>query len=220
MTSRKRRSDFGTFQMTERDLYLLTWIGEMYAIRFDQLHTLVNRLKGRAVSVSNIKWLTNRWREAGLVEKRKMLAGEPQWVWLTKNGIEQAGIDVPYWTPKAARLRHIYVVNAVRLYQERDLKVAARWVSERYINPARKQASKKHLVDAELILQDTTIAIEVELIQKSQKRLSSILRELKREYHTVWYYVADECHTAVTSAIQSIPKHEEVFIIYPLSAML
>jgi len=43
---RKPRRDKGTRLMTMRDLWVLRWIGEQYAIRFDQLQQLLSREPG------------------------------------------------------------------------------------------------------------------------------------------------------------------------------
>ena len=116
MNARKRRSDYGTIQTTDRDIALLTWIAEQYAIRFDQLHYLVNRYKGEDVTESNIKWLINRWRTAGWVDKRKIVYGEPGWIWLSKDGLKAMELPYPQWEPKPGRMAHIHAVNAVRLF--------------------------------------------------------------------------------------------------------
>lgn len=216
----KRRSDYGEIRGTERDTYLLTWIGEQYAVRLDQLHELVNRLKGRQVSESNIKWLTDRWRRAGWVEKRKRLAYQPQWVWLTKAGLDEIGLDYPYREPALSRLPHIYQVNVVRMYIERELGEAAQWVSEREANAERREAKKQHQVDGEVLYQGTQIAVEVELTQKSARRLRSVLQELKRDYKAVWYFLADECYEPVSKMIAGVAGHERTFQVYRLKKLV
>ena len=53
-----RRSDYGQVRATERDLYLLKWIGEQYAVRVDQLKELAEAYKGSGLSAPTIKWLS------------------------------------------------------------------------------------------------------------------------------------------------------------------
>ena len=39
----KKRRDAGMLQITERDIFVLTWIAEQYSISFDQLQRLLGR---------------------------------------------------------------------------------------------------------------------------------------------------------------------------------
>ncbi len=225
--NRKRRSDFGAVQTTERDLFILRWIGEMYAVQLDHVR-LLGALKSenndvvRAGNLSDsaVKNLYRRWIRAGWVEKQKLLVGQPQWLWLTRKGLHHVGLDYPYREPSVTRLNHIHQVNAVRFYVAHKLGDAAQWVSERDINQARKEAGKKHLVDGAVIYKGTKIAVEVELNRKSQRRLASILRELKRDYEAVWYFTADECHRTVKTAVARLPNHEKTFVLYRLADVI
>ena len=214
-----RRSDYGQIRATERDLYLLKWIGEQYAVRVDQLKELAEAYKGSGLSAPTIKWLVSRWKEAGWIEKQVLLAGHPQWVWLTREGYRDADLEYPYARPSVSRLRHIYHTNAVRLWIEKRSGGAAEWTSDRSINPERKLEGKRHFIDGEVFYQNRRIALEVELTQKSKVRLDSILRELKKDYEAVWYFASPECYTAVKNAIESVPAHQETFVLYRLEAV-
>lgn len=215
----RRRSDYGQVRATDRDLYLLKWIGEQYAVRVDQLKQLAEVYKGESLSEPTIKWLTNRWRAAGWVEKRVLLARQSQWIWLTREGYKDAGLEYPYARPSVSRLRHIYHTNAVRLWIEQRSQWKAEWTSDRSINPERKLEGKRHFVDGEVFYADKTIALEVELTQKSRPRLDSILKELKKDYEAVWYFASPECYTAVKNAIESVPSHQETFVLYRLEVV-
>ncbi len=225
--NRKRRSDFGTVQTTERDLFVLQWIGEMYAVQLDHIR-LLGGMKSKNNDVRNagnlgdsaVKNLYRRWLRAGWVEKQKLLVGQPQWLWLTRKGLRHVGLEYPYRQPSVTRLNHIHQVNAVRLYITHKLGDAAQWVSERDINQARKEAGKKHLVDGQVLYKGTKIAVEVELNRKSQRRLASILKELKREYKAVWYFTDDACQRTVKTAVERIPNHQNTFVLYPLADVI
>lgn len=212
----KRRSDFGTVVLTNRDINIFLWMGEQYAIRFDHLQILAGGLSYKAAYR-----LSTRWVKAGYVIRQKIFVGQPMWLWLTAKGLKAVGLDVPYHTPAISRLAHIHTVNSVRLYIENRVGETARWVGEREANALRKLAKKKHLVDGELEYGDGhVVGIEVELTQKRKIRLNNIVRELKRDYDTVWYFAAPECYNAVQSAIERIPNHEETFILHPLSSII
>ena len=226
----KRRSDHGTFRAAERDLYLLRWVGDQFAVDTKQLKILMNRWKrthepewqGESLSDETVKYLIKRWRRAGWVESRTLLAGEPPWVWLSKGGLEALGLEYPAYEPGVGRLNHIYSVNMVRLYIEKRLGDEVRWISERQINTERKEQGKRHLVDGEAIYQDMVIGVEVEQTQKSRRRLASIVRELREDYEAVWYFVADTAMEAVRDEIAKLEgttnqNEWEIFVIYPLA---
>lgn len=226
---RKRRSDYGVVRATERDVFLLTWIGEQFALPLDQLLALMNRWKQDeepdwgpgSLSDETVKWLLKRWDRAGWVEHRKLLAGRPQWVWLSKAGLADMELEYPYMVPSVGRLNHLYLVNAVRLYIERQRPGQVQWTSERRVNVERKAEGKHHLVDGELFYQEKLIAIEVEHTQKSRRRMNSIVQELKRDYEAVWYFVSDQANTVVREAIARVEGSRRegdwnTFVVYPI----
>ena len=226
MAKRKRRSDYGSVILTERDLSLLQWIGEQYAIRFDHLQTLASRyssdLPNEELSYHGVYSIANRWVRAGLVERKKIFVGHPLWIWLTKKGLETAGLDLPYKEPAISRFAHIHAVNAVRLHVEARVGDKAKWICEREANALRKEEGQKHLVDGLVQYPQGFVAVEVELTQKRKIRLNSIIKELMANYHSVWYFAADECFNAVKSAIERVPNHEEgeTFVLYRLSTIM
>lgn len=215
MTARKKRSDAGSIQATPRDIFLLTWIGQEFAISMEHLHMLVNAYKGETVSYSNIKWLVDRWHRAGWVHRRKKLTAMPSWVWLTKEGLNQMQLPYGYVDPSVGTLEHVWHTNAVRLWVTTRAKSAV-WICGRQANMERKAQGKKHQVDAEVIYDGSRIAIEVELTRKSKPRLNKILKELRRDYDTAWYFLSDDCYYFVTEMINKQPSHEEMFVTYRL----
>ena len=225
---RKRRSDYGSVILTQRDLAILKWIGEQYAIRFDHLQVLAPRysegLSKDALGYHAIYGLSSRWVKLGLAERKKIFVGHPMWFWLTKKGIEAVGLDAPYKVPAISRFAHVHAVNSVRLYVEDRVGDSARWTCEREANALRKETGQKHLVDGLVEYPDENelVAIEVELTQKRQRRLNSILKELRANYKSVWYFASDESYNAVESAIKRLPDHdeEETFILYRLSTIM
>ena len=212
----KRRSDFGTVVLTNRDFNIFLWMGEQYAIRFDHLQKLAGNLSYKAAYR-----LSTRWVKAGYVQRQKIFVRQPMWLWLTQSGLKAVGLEVAYHVPAISRLAHIHAVNCVRLYIESRVGETARWVGEREANALRKMAGKKHLVDGELEYADGhVVGVEVELTQKRKIRLNNIVRELRRDYDTVWYFASPECYNAVQTAIKLIPNHEETFILHPLSPII
>ena len=146
MQERKRRSDYGTIQTTERDLWVLSWIADQYAVPVDQLKQLVeayNQVTGygkatEPVTEHTIRYLVDRWRKAGWVQRQKLLTAFPPWVWLTHKGLREMGLPYDYLKPGPGRLNHIYHTNAVRLHVEQIFPNEAEWMSERVANRQRE----------------------------------------------------------------------------------
>jgi len=102
-TGRKKRKDTSVPRLTSRDELVLTWIGQQYAMRLDQIQELLGQLAGHgaahedAISESATLNVIARWKQAGWVMARRIDVEEPQWVWLTKKGLRgcvESGIIV------------------------------------------------------------------------------------------------------------------------------
>ena len=222
----KRERVYGGLRLSDRDIEMLRWIGEQYAVSFDHLPTLEHLITQKMpedpfLRYKGIHALTSRWLRGGLIEQEKIFARKPMWVWLTAKGVKATGLDAVSMVPSVARLQHIHAVNSVRLYVEKKLENQdIRWIPEREANALRKIQKKTHLVDGEIEYPDDhRVAVEVELTQKDKTRLRSILRQLQRDYDSVLYYASNKCYTAVQNAIKEIPNHEDTFMLKKLSSL-
>jgi hypothetical protein len=182
--SNGRRTDAGLPRATERDLALLRVVGEQYAVTLPQLAVLMGR------SVHTARWLRDRWRRAGWVESRTVLAARPVFVWLTRSGSRAAGLDYPGWRPTPGLLAHVEAVTDVRLHVAAN-DPDARWISERDIPTTTAGIGGAHRPDGLIVADDREIAVEVELTQKSRARARAIVCELVARYPAVVYFVAD-----------------------------
>lgn len=206
---RKTRSDKGRVYLTPRDIITLRWIGEQYGIRLDQLTRLLGRSPGRDTKVSGqvseaTAWgVVRRWKKLGLVEVEKFYFREPYWIWLTAEGLRQLNLSYRIWRPKLGILQHTSYINEIRLFVENKYGEEVLWRSEREIRSSRGRG--KHLVDAELILEEETIAIEVELTVKRRSAIISTMRHLSREYSEIWYFATNRTHPVIKRAISELP---------------
>lgn len=220
MTKQRRRSDYGTVRATERDLLCLKWIGEQYTIRLDHLQYLAGRYSDRELqepdklSYEGTRNLVyKRWFKAGWIEKQKILAHEPIWIWLTKKGLHAVELGYGYREPAVGRLSHIWHANEARLLIERIIKDDGWWMCDREVNTQRKSLDKKHMIDGEVYYRDEIIGIEVEISRKSDRRLIAICQELQHDYKYVWYIVNDECKSAIERATQIVDPRGSTFVV-------
>ena len=216
--ARKERSDKGSIKITERDLSVLSFIGQQYAVRADQLARLLKRPAEGALSESATRAVIARWEKAGLAASRKVIADEPRFVWLTRKGLGEVGLSFKSWTPTVASLAHIFWTNQVRMHTE-DRHPAASWRSERELRKGRVMQSistaTAHEVDAEIHLPQGVVAVEVELTAKSVDRRRSIMSEVASRYATVWYFAPRNVQALLEETAAAVEQRECVRI-YPL----
>lgn len=213
---RSRRADKGIVRLTERDVASLHWIGEQYSVRIDQLARLLGRPTA-PVSDSTARGIVSRWVRAGLADSRKLIAGEPGFVWLTRRGLRQVDLTYKPWEPSVGILNHVFWVNQVRLSVESRY-AGAKWIPERELRQGAAMQTfdgKIHVADGELRLDRGTVAIEVELTAKSVSRRKTIMTELASRYSTVWYFASVDVARLLES-VRSQTAGADRIRIYPL----
>jgi hypothetical protein len=206
-TKRKQRSDTGP-RLTERDLSTLRIIGEQYALRFDQLQSLLGshakaetKIPG-ILSESATRHTIDRWEAAGLAEYKKILADTPGFCWLTTNGLHATSLPFRKYEPSPSQLDHIYWSAQARLKITHEHKEWT-WQSERWLRTQLDQKVKSvKLPDALLHLPDArTVAIEIELTQKTATVLEQIIKDRALVYLQTWYFAAPKTQQALNTAI-------------------
>lgn len=231
---RKTRSDKGKARLTERDVKILTWMGEQYAIRLDYLQELLGRIrqprpkavdpetgeiKTGAVSISTANSAIKKWADNHLVKTVRARGDRPTYAYLTAAGLREVGLPYRDTAPSLARIRHIDAGNKVRM-RLAELYPTAIWVSERELLQRVNRLSEKerskidHVPDAELHMEDgRLIIIEIELTRKTRERTSSIMRGLKQRYNIehnpqveIWYFVTPETNPIVKEVAFNLNK--------------
>lgn len=226
---RQARRDKGSVQLTPRDIAGLSWIGEQYAIRCDQLARLLGRIPSqhgyqeKPVSPRTVHGVVERWKRIGYAETGKFLYREPYWIWLTGAGL--SFVDLPYhpWKAGVQMLAHVYATNQVRLFVEQKRGTGIIWRSERQLRQLYGRDAP-HLPDAEVAVEGVTVAVEVELTQKAHSRLKETLMHLAEAYRLTWYYTTPATEAAVNKALtELVREHGEgiaaKFKVYPLTGL-
>ena len=220
---RKERSDKGTVRLTSRDVEVMGWVGEQYGVRIDVVARLLggwceeNGWKDGVLGERRTRRVIERWSMAGLADYRKILYGEPGWVWLTRKGLREVGIEAKFWEPKAAMLRHTHMASVVRLRTEVRFP-EAKWRGERAIRAGRQEGL--FTPDGELILGERLIAIEVELTAKAPKRIHEIVAYHAHDYAETWYFATGQALTSVVSARSRLElDRQERIKVFDLEAL-
>lgn len=217
---RRVRADKGSVRLTARDITSLRWVGEQYAVRFDQLARLLGRSAGRTLTESTTRAAASRWIRGGLARSRKVTFGEPGFVWLTTRGLREVGLSFKAWEPSASTINHLYWTNQVRLYAE-ERHPDFVWRAERYMRAGKPMQtisdSASHLADGELRSEEAVVGIEVELTSKSAPRREAIMRLLSDEYATVWFFAPPSVLPSLERTAGLLePLAQERIRVYPL----
>jgi hypothetical protein len=117
---------------THRDVDVLAWVAEQYAVRADTLGLLLGRLSPEAprsihrweyasgqwaqlpvLSEATVRYHLRRWLRAGWVHPQRALGRT--WIVPTRRGLELAGSGYRPWTLVPSQLNHLHAVAVVRL---------------------------------------------------------------------------------------------------------
>jgi hypothetical protein len=184
----------GKVRPSARDLELLRFVGEQYAVTLLQLA----RLMGRSLHAA--RWLRARWERAGWARGRSLLVGEPVLVWATRRGLRLAGLDYRAWRPNPGMVRHIAAVNEVRLFV-RERRPEADWVCERELaRDGHASANGGHRPHAVAVVDGREVAVEVDLTHKRRRRTERIVTS----YGSVWYFAAARPRRAIEQVAERV----------------
>lgn len=215
---RKKRIDRGQPQWTPRDNYCFEWIGQMRAIRYDQLQRLLARRSAhetndpRLLSSSRTSQIIERWVRAKYALYRRVYAKQPGWINLTRKGIYHAGLPYRAEPPKDRLLAHLYYINEVRLALEEE-DSSLRWISERAVQALQEKRQKgqrlQHIPDGILVCLEERIDIEVQISRLSQQKVEQVmLGDLWQNTNALRYYVGKESKGVVQMANREVTKNK------------
>ena len=197
--------------VTERDVAVLRWIAEQFAVRADVIRWLLGG--DRPLSEGRTRQVIDRWRRAGLVNQRRFFLGAEPVVWPTREGLRLVLDGYRAKTPALSMLAHIHAVTLVRLGLERrgDL---TNWVPERALYRARPSPDV-HVADGEYTDRaGRRTAVEVELTVKAAERLRRIIGDLTLAYDHVLYVTGDgRVAAAVRGAIHALGEGDRVKLV-------
>jgi hypothetical protein len=198
--------------VTERDITVLRWISEQFAVRADVIRWLLGG--NRPLSEGRTRQVIDRWRRAGLVHQRRFFLGAEPVVWPTRARLRLVLDGYRARTPALSMLAHIHAVTLVRLGLERRGAVRSRWVPERALYRARPSPDV-HVADGEYTDRvGRRTAVEVELTVKAAERLRRIIGDLTLEYDHVLYVTGDgRVAAAVRGSVHALGEAGRVELI-------
>ena len=163
------------------DIPILDLISEQGAIPIDQLALFLD------FKLDKAKRTVKRLHEAGLVRREKPLAGEPEWIWLSKRGarFSTTGLSAP--RPKVGSFALMRAINEVRLGIT-EANPGVGWVSRRILlsKLGRNAAAPKAVVE----IGDEHHAIEVRLSVGPETKVLEQIQQRLYDYDAAVYFCA------------------------------
>lgn len=182
-------------RLTMRDQGLLAWINSVGFVTIAQLALMLN------VSIPTAYIRAQKLTQHGYLTHDRIFHSAPGIYRVTPMGVQICGSELPpVRTLSLATYRHDLLVTSLsfhlcsqyeaRFITERELRHAGRIKH----NGASHALNTQHTPDGVLVFEDKQVAIEVELSQKSKRRLESIYRFYlgNFDYHEVWYFCGSE----------------------------
>jgi hypothetical protein len=201
--------DAGRPALTQRDLRVLTWTGEMYAVDLEVLGVLLARWSPGGVAPGSLAAVARkhaaRFERAGCAS-RVVVLGRP-WLVPTKGGLAFAGLDYAPWAPVGWKLAHLATVARLRLELEAEQPEAA-WESERAIRARwHGTGARVRIPDGAVTMPDgRRIAVEVELHRKARHRYSPIVAEQDPAWDECWWFTRAGDVDWLTAVLAELPK--------------
>jgi DNA-binding Lrp family transcriptional regulator len=163
------------------DIPILDLISEQGAIPVDQLARFLD------CKLDKAKRTVKRLHETGLLRREKLLASEPEWVWLSKRGARFSTTDLRAPRPKVGSLALMRATNDVRI-RITSAEPKIRWVSRRVLlrEHGRNAAVPKAVVE----IGDERHAIEVRLTPGLEANLERQIRQRLSDYDAVVFFCA------------------------------
>jgi hypothetical protein len=201
--------------ITERDLRVLRFVGEQYAVPMALVADLVDcgsEPLAPASAERVARRVAERLGQLGYTVRRPLL-GQP-WLVPTRTGLRAAGLSYPAQVPAEAILKHVAAVARLRLHLA-AAEPTAEWESERSI---REQwgASRVRRVDGALWWpnEDAT-GVEVELHVKKSARYQGIVHDLDPSWSAVWWFTRPELAPLLAKRLREAGGGD-VHQVYPL----
>jgi hypothetical protein len=171
--------------ITERDLSVLCWAGEQYALPMELVGRIVSGSRPLVDADRVARRSVARLELLGYAGRRALLGR--QWVTPTGAGLRAAALPYRAIVPREGLLEHVAAVARLRLQLQRRYP-EARWESERAIRVRRAGTSFRRPDGGLWWDNGASAALEVELHVKEVPRYAGIVRDADPGWAGVWWY--------------------------------
>ncbi len=186
---RATRSDAGQVVTTERDIAVVEFIADQYAVPMALFRELLGRYGNGPIGDRAAHQRAGRLVEAGLLRKHRLL-GET-WLACTPLGLKYAHREWydRGWQPAPIMLDHMRAVSRLRLFLL-DNYEGSSWESERWIRHHwAGSGARVRIADGALYLPDgAVVGVELELTLKHLPKYGPIVADQDPRWKRVWWF--------------------------------
>jgi hypothetical protein len=195
---RARRSDAGSVRVTDRDVRVLRWLGEMFGAPMP----VVAELYG--VGERDARRQAARLERAGFASRQ--LAPGGAWLVPTRRGLRFADLDYERWAVSAWKGEHVAAVGRLRLTLQARYPEAT-WTSERAIRSRwAGSGARVRFADGQLDFPGTTcVGIELELHRKQPHTYQGITSDVDPAFDQVWWFCRTADQAWLRGVLESVP---------------
>jgi hypothetical protein len=216
-------------ELTQRDRAIVEWIGRVGAVTIEHVARRFGLSRTRAYVC------VGRCIGMGLLERWRVLHGEPALLIASRAGLVGAGLPLPYAKISPALARHHHACGPVavwlaerygscRILSDRELRfeeqAAGRPIASAKVGELPSGAPRLHRPDF-AVVGDRVESFEVELTPKAPKRLKALVRAWRRASHVgrVIYLCDARTLGPVERAIVGTSSEERVRVV-PLTRVV
>jgi hypothetical protein len=220
---RATRSDKGAVRITHRDLAVLEFIADQYAVPMELFRELLGRHGQRPVGARVTARTASRLETAGLLRRHRLL-GET-WLAATPLGLKYAGREYDRgWQPAPIMLNHMRAVSRLRLWLT-DHYPGSSWESERSIRHHWSgTGARVRFSDGGLYLPDGLVAgVELELTLKHRPRYGAIVADQDPRWQRMWWFTRLAHVVSLRRSLEEAgagPEHEVFALTGELAGVL
>jgi hypothetical protein len=205
--------------ITQRELTILRWTGEQYALPMAVVAELITRDHVSVESAARVaRRLAERLGQLGYADRRPAVGR--WWLVPTRRGLRAAGLDYRAWDIAAHEwsLPHLTMTAQLRLYLERTYPTAT-WESDRGIRQRwQGSGAKVRLADGGLHWSDDASAtgIELERYVKKPSRYQGAVMDVDPAWNAgVWWFTPAGQVELLTARLRAAGGGE-LHQVYPL----
>ena len=203
--------------ITERELQVLRFVGEQYAVPMALVAELVDR-GPEPLSPPSAERVARRTAERlgqlGYADRRPLL-GQP-WLCPTRTGLRAAGLNYPAQVPAEWALKHLATVARLRLHLA-AAEPSAAWECERAIRE-HWGGTRVRRADGALLWPDGgATGVEVELNIKKLPRYQGIIHDLDPGWDQgVWWFTPAQHVATLAAKLREAAGGGDFHQVYPL----
>lgn len=181
----------------------LRLMSEQGAIPTDQLDRFLER-RGKASEE-----VLETFVDASYARCHRLIAGEPEWIWLTERGVRLSGLGLPLLRPRSGGLPKLRALNEARLLIEATFPTA-RWTGRRVL--LQEKGNYAQVPAGVVELEGMRHSVDVKLDRHNKEYLAPLIAKRCESYDAVVILCTEPKIRAFMEALQNEQGWQKVVV--------